>query len=145
MSIAQQCFYSEFISPKQNVLRSSCKVPNSSVRWYKIPILSEDFRTSSDIKFHKNPSRTSRSDACGQTDRHAEANRRFSKLLHAPIHDRYSISGAERRAVVTALTQHLTLRTARPDSATNHSHIDYAAFFHTIIFKTEKKGWRHCF
>jgi hypothetical protein len=112
------------------VLRSSCKVPDSSVRRYKIPILSEDFRTSSDIKFHKNPS---------SADRHDEANRRFSKLLHAPIHDRYYISGAERRAVVTALTQHLTLRTARPDSATNHSHIDYAAFFHIIIFKTEKK------
>ena len=45
-----------------------------------------------------------------QTDRHDEAHRRFSWLLHAPIRDWYYVSGAERNAVVTALTQHLTLR-----------------------------------
>jgi len=51
---------------KQNVLRSSCKVPDSSVRWYQISILSEDFHASSNIKFHKNPSLASRPDR--QTD-----------------------------------------------------------------------------
>ena len=61
------------------------------------------------------------------------------------------VSGAERSAVVTALTQHLSLRTVRQDSATNHLHIDYAdslpalLLFHILIFKTEQNGWRHCF
>ena len=38
----------------------------------------------SNIKFHENPSSTSRVVLCGQTDRHDKANRRFSQICERP-------------------------------------------------------------
>ena len=44
----------------------------------KLEFSREDFEKSSNIKFHENPSGGSRVVPCGQTDRHDEANIRFS-------------------------------------------------------------------
>jgi len=64
-----------------NVYRSSCKVPFILVRFWQHLNLSEQiFEKSSNIKFHGNPSSGSRVVPCGQTDRHDEANSRFSQF-----------------------------------------------------------------
>jgi hypothetical protein len=74
-----------------NVHRSSCKVPLSSLDFNEALIFSTDFRKI--VKtFHKNPYSLSRvvlcgrtdvqgdGQTCGETDRHDEANSRFSQL-----------------------------------------------------------------
>jgi len=42
--------------------------------------LTDFFKKSSNIKFHENPSGGNRVVPCGRTDRHGEANSRFSQL-----------------------------------------------------------------
>jgi len=47
-------------------------------------IFSTDFRKSSDIKFHKNPSGENRIVPCGQTDRHEAAHSSFTQFCEDP-------------------------------------------------------------
>ena len=64
-----------------NIHRSSCKVPVIIVRFLKkLEFSRQAFEKSSNIKFHENPSSGSGVFPCGRTDRHDEANRRFSQF-----------------------------------------------------------------
>jgi hypothetical protein len=64
-----------------NVHRSSCKVPlllsDFNETWNVSRQILEEY---SDIKFYKNSSSGSRVVPCGRTDRHDEANSRFSRF-----------------------------------------------------------------
>jgi len=57
---------------------------------YSCPILKKYqfsrriFEKYSNIKFHENPSSGSRVFSCGQTDRHDEANNRYSQVCELP-------------------------------------------------------------
>jgi hypothetical protein len=73
----------------KNVYWSTCKVPVHSCHiLIKLEISWQIFEKSSDIKFHENPSSGSPAVPCGRTeewiegptDRHDEANRRFSQF-----------------------------------------------------------------
>jgi hypothetical protein len=58
----------------KNIYLSKCKVP------VILEFSGQMFEKSSDIKFHENPSSRSRVVPCRQTDRHDEANSRFSQF-----------------------------------------------------------------
>ena len=53
----------------QNVLRSSCEVPDIFVDIHKIPILSTNIAKSSNIKVHEYSTSASQADTCGMTER----------------------------------------------------------------------------
>jgi len=50
----------------------------------KLEFSGQIFEKCSNIKFHESPSSKSRVVPCGQTDRHAEANSRFSQFYERP-------------------------------------------------------------
>jgi hypothetical protein len=51
----------------------------------------------SNIKFHENPSSTSRVVPCGRTDRRDKANRRFSQICETPLNTIHEINGVFRQ------------------------------------------------
>jgi len=50
----------------------------------KLEFFRQIFEKYSNIRFHENPSSGSRVVPCGQTERHDEANGRFSQFCEAP-------------------------------------------------------------
>jgi hypothetical protein len=73
-----QYFYGDFMSPEtiQTYLRPHVECKIFAKFWSSQQIWMKD----SSIKFHENPSSGNRTDTWGRTDKHEEANRRFSRL-----------------------------------------------------------------
>ena len=80
-------FSVQFLSEKFLVIRRNERDVMKNVCWCSCKVLEfswQIFEKSSNIKFHENSSSGSRDVPCGRTDRHDEADSRYSQLVNAP-------------------------------------------------------------